>query len=256
MSEKKKYLVSGEEVSKAEYAAYFGKIASEGRGSKEHLMLRLRALKLISDVYQHKHKKPLFDAVRSQPELFLVDEFREFVADMLEGKQVSAEKTHRWETVRQVAKIRACVEYYTNMGINSSYVGKRGVNAVELVAQRLEVSEGQVNKALSKEIDYSGCSAYFGDSQLLSWDGVIIFILNGFRVPESEDCIQVLEDRLKALTEDQYRVIRKFSEGYNARQLKKIHPKTQKELEKVKETLNQRENYAEVKAMQVREISL
>lgn len=256
MSKQKKYFILGEEVSKEQYAEYIGKIATEGEDCREYLEPLLRARDVVGDIYHHKSKESLIEALRNEPELFFVDLFREFLIEVLEGKTEYAAKTHKKETVEKAMKIRACVNYYVSMGINKHYISKNKMNAIELVSQRLGCSEGQVKKLNSKSFPVYTTSNYFGERDLESDDGALLFVLNGFKVPESESCIQALENRLKSLTQDQYEMLRWFGRACNAQGLKKISPKNQDELDQIKKVLSGIENYEEVMVMQIREISL
>lgn len=223
---------------------------------KNKLLTETRAIELIQYYHREKLKEPLIDAVRAEPELFQSKTFRSFIADVMEGKQKSPKGSSHKRTKDKMMKIRAYVDYYKNMGIPVYYDGN-GINAVRLVSGKMAgVSEGAIKKALEKRRDAGGKTTLFGGGRLTSSAGVLIFILNGFRVPDSEDCIAILEERIKALPNEKYKMLCEFGRGYDAQKVKDNFPKNQQEFDDVIVKLESRENYSEIKKMQIREISL
>lgn len=223
---------------------------------KNKLLAETRALELIQSYHREKLKTPLIDAARNEPELFQSKTFRSFIADVLEGKQKSPKGSSHKRTKDKIRKIRAYVDYYKNMGIPVYYDGN-GINAARLVSDKMAgVSEGAIKKALEKKRDAGGQTTLFGSGRLTSSDGVLIFILNGFQVPDSESCIAILEERINILSDEKYKMLCKFGQGYDAQKVKGNFPKNQQELNDVIAKLESRENYNEIKKMQIREISL
>ena len=233
-------------------------------GSKNKLLLFQEVTRLIDGYHRYKEKQPLLDAIKNKPELFKSEMFRNFVADISSQEyhpMKKGAKNKRTEENHQSTV--AHVEYYKNMGIpvfyESGLLGKP--NACQLTADKLGLAKTSVEGIYKKRNSQGGWTSYVRhtgfndwDDRLWSTDGNIIWVLNGFRRPESEEVITRLEKILKSLPKDKYKKLEDFSWSYDTRETKL--PKTRKELKRRKKLLSKREHYDLVKSLQIKEISL
>lgn len=232
--------------------------------AKKELLLFTKVYELIESYHTYKEKKPLQEAIRNESELFNSREFRDFVADInsSEYKPKKSGYKHR-ATEAKYQTVVAHVEYYHNMGFPIYYESnKQKLNACQLTADRVHLAKASVEEIYKNKDNLNGWTAFIRctgynnyDDRLLSFHGKSIWVLNGFRKPETEEKIEQLEKILLSLpTREELRKVENFCWGYNARKTKL--PTTNKELKRIKKLLSKHEHYEFLKSLQIREISL
>lgn len=258
-----KLFIGEDEVSDEEYAAYVTelfKLSVADSTKADEVRSIERVLSLITDFHKHKYKQPLIDGVRKNPELFQSRVFREFVADLLSGDyrpMVAGVVTK--ERIARHLRIRATVDYYKNMGIPVYYEGNRvdRTNCVLLTAKRLEINEETVKDALKdrrkKEVDQFSRSIIVS-RDIDSHDGFSIFVLNGFRAPQTEAEIAELEEIYLSINAEDRRKIARFS--YLRTPKNSPSPKTQSELKRINNKLSKQVGYSIVRLYQKQSLSL
>lgn len=239
--------------------------AHTDKKAKKELLLLTRAIKLIEGYHTYKEKKPLQDAVRNEPELFSSEMFRNFLADINSNEYKPRKSGVRGRKTEEKYKtVIAHIEYYKNMGIPVYYESSKPnrLNACQLTANRMHLAKTTVEEIYKNRKNINGWTAYVKstnyngyDDRLFSFHGQAIWVLNGFRIPESEGEIEQLEKILLSLpTREELKKVEDFSRGYNARKTKL--PTTQKELKRIKKILSNHKYYNFIKSLQIKEISL
>ena len=239
--------------------------ANTDEKAKEELLLMVRAMRIIGDYHYHKDKKSLQEAIRNEPELFKTEIFTNFVADVNDGTYKPTKKYMKKETQEEHKNIVAHVKYYENMGFPVYYEDNKLLNnlsACKLTADREGWKKYKVIEVYKKRARLNGFSSFLKrtryndyDDRLYSFHGTAIWVLNGFRTPETIEVIDKLEKILLSLpTREELRRVEDFSRGYNAR--KEKLPTTQKKLRRIKKILNSRKDYDFIKSLQIKEISL
>lgn len=252
-----KLFIGENEASSEELAHHFSSLLHKKSGGKEAEHLA-RVLELVTEFHELKHKQPLYDAVRNEPELFESKIFREFVADVLEGLYTPKSGTISKHRLEINHRILATIEYFKNMGLPSHFESKSGkLCASHLTADRLNLSVHKVQDELKTK--NKNKTSEFGSSalvskDLLSSDGTVIWVLNGFRAPSSEAEIAELESIYLSLAVSESKEIRRFCEGFVAHEC--TPPRTQDRLNEIEELLAKREGYELIQRHQRRKLSL
>lgn len=250
---KTKLYIGEAEVDAEELREHFTTLMENADG--DELRLISRTIRLIHDFNNHKHKQPLYDAVRNEPELFQSKTFRVFVADLLDGSYKPKTGTTSKSRAERSLRIVATVEYFKNMGIPSHYEStKNKLNASLLTAKRLNVSPHTVKDELKTSNREGAGFSQFVDKGLSSNDGAVIWVLNGFSTPSSEADISELEHIFLGLSSEETKEVQRFCRGYNPHILSL--PETQKQLSEIEKVLNGREGYELIKRIQRHSIGL
>jgi len=232
------------------------KNAATDESIKKELLLLHEVVNLIDDYHHYKEKQPLIDAIENKPELFQSEMFRKFVADINSPKYHPKKEGFRNKSIQwKHQKAIAHVEYFKNMGFPVYYIsGKTGkFNACELTADRMSLAVTTVEEIYRNKDKQGGWTATV-DGRLCSWHGKAVWVLNGFRPPETIGIITQLEKLIMSLPEKDLKKLESFSTGYDVKKCKL--PTTQKELKKIKISLKDREHYDFIKSLQIKEISL
>lgn len=265
-----KLFIGNEPASHEELKDYVTSLIEAGVIENEpELILLSRAEMIIQRFHKRRHKQPLYDAVRNDPELFQLRMFREFVADVLEGSyRPKVRGTVSHSRAEKASSILAEIYYFKSMGLPTHYEGRGSrPNACQLTAERLNipietvkeeckaankqkffdsrVSDGPVHRAMHGEGAQSPSGLGIG---FFAYSGIAIWALNGFYPPSSEEEIEELESILSNMSSKERGKSLLFCSNFNPHTCPQ--PTTQDELDQIEGILSKNQTYEIIKRYQ------
>jgi hypothetical protein len=156
----------------------------------------------ISDYLKHNHRETLLEAVRNNAKPFKYKAFREFVADVLEGKDVRGKEPYkRIETVKREEKILKQIRTYRKLGYPLKS-DKTEMSCLKLTARKLDMKYSYVADIYKKRDREN--SLIDGESKMPEqykryfdsfWHNVLK--LNGGKRPDNWDSLEALLEEME-----------------------------------------------------------